>query len=79
MVKKEHERVKAQISALQPSDFDSNVVSHKVMLTMVDAKIKTYVSLSVRSNAACYICTAKPSEMKSLKEVKKKSVEDENQ
>lgn len=77
VVKEEHERVKAQISALQPSDFDSNMVSHKLMLTMVDAKIKTYLSPNVRSNAACYICMAKPSEMNNLEEVKKKSADDD--
>lgn len=77
VVKEENERVKAEISALQPSDCDSNMVSHKLMLTMVDAKIKTYLSPNVRSNAACYICLAKPSEMNNLEEVKKKSAEDD--
>lgn len=77
VVKRENERVKAEISPLQPSDCDSNMVSHKLMLTMVDAKIKTYLSPNVRSNAACYICLAKPSEMNNLEEVKKKSTEDD--
>lgn len=77
VVKEENERVKAEISALQPSDCDSNMVSHKLMLTMVDAKIKTYISPKVRSNAVCYICMAKPTEMNNLEEVKKKSTEND--
>lgn len=71
IVKAEVTRMKEEISALRPTECESNKVSHKLVMTMVDAKICTYLS-EAKSNAACYICLAKPTEMNNLEAVEKR-------
>lgn len=71
VVKGEVTKMKAEISALQPTECETNKVSHKLFMTMIDAKICTYLS-PAKSNAVCYICLAKPSEMNDLRAVEKR-------
>lgn len=71
IVKEEVTRMNEEIAALRPTEYESYIVEHQLLMTMVDAKICTYLS-EAKSNAACYICLAKPTEMNDLKQVVKK-------
>lgn len=62
-----------EIKNLIPTVCNTNKVSHQLMMTMLDAKICTYLS-EAKSNASCYLCLAKPTEMNNLDNVKLKSV-----
>lgn len=63
-----------EIEALNPTEcINSNRVTHKLMMTMIDAKVCTYLS-EARSNASCYLCLAKPTEMNHLDAVTSKTV-----
>lgn len=54
-----------EIKLLIPTNCNRNKVSHQLKMTMIDAKICTYLS-EARSNASCYLCLAKPTEMNRL-------------
>lgn len=75
VVKEEKRKMDAEISALRPTECDSNTVQHKLVLTMIDAKVCTYIS-EAKSNASCYICLAKPSELNNLKAIEKRVTSD---
>lgn len=62
-----------EIKALIPSECNKNKVSHQLMMTMIDAKVCTYLS-EARSNASCYLCLAKPTEMNRLDALTSKTV-----
>ncbi|KAL0832212.1 hypothetical protein ABMA28_001664 [Loxostege sticticalis] len=63
-----------EIKALIPTECsNSNRVTHQLMMTMIDAKVCTYLS-KARSNASCYLCLAKPTEMNRLDAVTSKTV-----
>lgn len=70
-MKEEEKKMKEEISALRPTKCGNNTISHKLLMTMIDAKVCTYLS-TARSNAACYICLAKPSDLNDLNEVSKR-------
>lgn len=53
------------IKILIPTECNNNTMSHQLMMTMIDAKVCTYLS-EARSNSSCYICQAKPTEMNHL-------------
>ncbi|PZC72274.1 hypothetical protein B5X24_HaOG211652 [Helicoverpa armigera] len=71
VVKAEVTEMEKQISNLRPTEYETNKVTHDLMMTMVDAKICTYLS-EAKSNAACYICLAKPTEMNNLELIEKR-------
>lgn len=71
VVKAEVTKMKKEISDLRPTEYETNKVTHDLIMTMVDAKICTYLS-EAKSNAACYICLAKPTEMNNLELVEKR-------
>ncbi|CAB3229477.1 unnamed protein product [Arctia plantaginis] len=61
-----------EIKTLIPSKCSNvNRVTHHLMMTMIDAKVCTYLS-EARSNATCYLCLAKPTEMNRLDAVTSK-------
>lgn len=62
-----------EIKALILTECNSNKVSYQLMMTMIDAKICTYLS-EARSNASCYLCLAKPTEMNRLDAVASKTM-----
>lgn len=63
-----------EIKALIPTECSNyNRVTHQLMMTMIDAKVCTYLS-EARSNATCYLCLAKPTEMNRLDAVTSKTV-----
>lgn len=63
-----------EIEALIPTECNNNNrVTHELMMTMIDAKVCTYLS-EARSNASCYLCLAKPTEMNRLDAVTSKIV-----
>ena len=64
-----------EIEALNPTECInlSDRVTHKLMMTMIDTKVCTYLS-EARSNASCYLCLAKPTEMNHLDAVTSKTV-----
>ncbi|XP_047038984.1 uncharacterized protein LOC124643902 [Helicoverpa zea] len=70
-MKAEVTEMEKQISDLRPTEYETNKVTHDLMMTMVDVKICTYLS-EAKSNAACYICLAKPTEMNNLELVEKR-------
>lgn len=74
----EHKRqMDDEIKVLIPTECgNSNKVTHKLMMTMIDAKVCTYLS-EARSNASCYLCLAKPTEMNRLDFVSAKTVSSE--
>lgn len=51
-------------------------INHQLLFTMIDGKIAQTVT-NTASNAVCFICQAKPSEMNNLDEVRKKAVNTE--
>lgn len=70
----EHQKqMEDEINALRPVDCGTNVVNHKLMMTMIDGKICTYLS-DAKSSSSCYLCLAKPSNMNDLDSVKKRPV-----
>lgn len=71
VMKAEVTEMEKQISDLRPTEYETNKVTHDLMMTMVDVKICTYLS-EAKSNAACYICLAKPTEMNNLELVEKR-------
>ncbi|KAL4712122.1 hypothetical protein ACJJTC_010983 [Scirpophaga incertulas] len=73
VVKEEVARVNEEIANLRPTEYESNTIEHQLLMTMVDANICTYLS-EAKSNAACYICLAKPTEMNDLKQVGLKEI-----
>lgn len=73
VVMEEKTRMDNEIQALVPSKYKGNEISHKLMMTMIDGKICTYLS-EAKSNAACYLCLAKPTEMNNLNTVTSKIV-----
>lgn len=63
-----------EINALSSTECSNDSrVTHQLMMTMIDAKVCTYLS-EARSNATCYLCLAKPTEMNRLDAVTSKSV-----
>lgn len=62
-----------EIKALLPTECKKNMVNHKLMMTMIDGKVCTYLS-EAKSHAACYLCLAKPTEMNNLGTVSLKPV-----
>lgn len=64
-----------EIESLQPTEYKNFTVTYKLKMTMIDGKICTYLSKS-RSNATCYVCLAKPTEMNRLVVSQPKTVSD---
>lgn len=62
-----------EIKARIPTKCNNNMVSHHLMMAMIDAKVCTYLS-EARSNASCYLCLAKPTEINRLDTVISKTV-----
>lgn len=63
-----------EIKALFPTVCsNSNKLTHQLMMTMIDAKVCTYLS-EARSNASCYLSLARPTEMNRLDAVTTKTV-----
>lgn len=62
-----------EIEALVPSKCQGHEISHQLMMTMIDGKICTYLS-EAKSNAACYLCLAKPTEMNNLDVIASKTI-----
>lgn len=66
VVKDHKKQMDDQIKTLVPTECsNNNKVTHQLMMTMIDAKVCTYLS-EAKSNASCYLCLAKPTEMNRL-------------
>lgn len=60
------QQMDVQIKALVSTECSNgNQVIHQLRMTMIDAKVCTYLS-EARSNASCYLCLAKPTQMNHL-------------
>lgn len=73
VVMNEKTRMDNEIKALISTKYQGTEVSHQLIMSMIDGKICTYLS-EAKSNAACYLCLAKPTEMNKLNIVTSKPV-----
>lgn len=76
---KEHERVQAEIDALNATEIGDVKVSHQLLLTMIDGKICSTLAISqLSSSMVCYICRARLKEMNNLECISKKTADINN-
>uniref|UniRef100_A0A2H1VFM7 SFRICE_040898 n=1 Tax=Spodoptera frugiperda TaxID=7108 RepID=A0A2H1VFM7_SPOFR len=79
MIKNEISRMEGEIKNLNESivNVDGKIykVKHNLMFTMIDGKVAQTVT-DTASNAVCFICKAKPTEMNDLNRVRTKVVDE---
>lgn len=75
VVMSEMSRIREQIETLEPTRMGDSLISHDMLLTMIDGKITSIISDT--SSAACDICNAKPSEMNNLSSIRAKQKNEE--
>lgn len=66
-------KIEEEIKALLPTEYNTCKIHHALKMTMIDGKICTYLS-AARSNATCYLCLAKPTEMNRINSVTSKTI-----
>ncbi|KAG6456667.1 hypothetical protein O3G_MSEX009874 [Manduca sexta] len=74
-VKSELAAFESEISNLTPTEFENTMITHNLMLTMIDGKIHSYISGT--SSAVCDICKARPTEMNKLEVVRAKTMRED--
>lgn len=74
-VKTELAAFESEIALLAPTDCGNAMITHNLMLTMIDGKVHTYISET--STAVCDLCKARPSEMNQLDVVRLRTVQED--
>lgn len=74
-VKNEMAAIESEIESLSTSNYDNASITHKLLLTMIDGKVASYISGT--STAVCDLCKARPKEMNNIELVQKKTVNEE--
>lgn len=74
-VKNEMAAIENEIDNLRPSNYENANIEHKLLLTMIDGKVASYISGT--SAAVCDLCKACPKEMNNIELVQKKTVNED--
>lgn len=74
-VKNEMTNIETEIESLNPTKCENATIKHKLLLTMIDGKVASYISGT--STAVCDLCKARPKEMNNIELVQKKPVDED--